>query len=258
MRYDQQTTEFWLTVSKLFKGRGINFFRRYKGESMGHNDQTITPAMCKINFAVPSDFMLRKFMSQYQIDVDTPGIIHVALDSLIETNCGKDVKLSMDGKGMIYSVDDNGEENLGGPEKSPTLQERRERFGSECDDVKTCQEIISSSSEDMTTELIHCSALTSGLLITLKHSSLRIRELREMIVKRQNTVEKLMAQVEGDWMRSKLAPSISFWQSKIYLAKETISGPLESNDKIAFAVACLNGTTEEYITGHTTHVSLSE
>ena len=114
MRHDQQTMEIWLTVSKLFMGRGINFFRGYKGESMGHIDQIITPAMSKINFAVPSDFMLRKYMQQYQIDVDTPGILHAALDSFAETNCGKDVKLNIVGKGEIYSVDDNGEENLRG------------------------------------------------------------------------------------------------------------------------------------------------
>ena len=40
MRYDQQTIEFWLTVSKLFKGRGKHFFRSYKGESIGHIDQS--------------------------------------------------------------------------------------------------------------------------------------------------------------------------------------------------------------------------
>ena len=35
MRYSKESLSFWLTVHKLFKQRGINFFRGYKAESFG-------------------------------------------------------------------------------------------------------------------------------------------------------------------------------------------------------------------------------
>jgi hypothetical protein len=44
------------------------------------------------------------------------------------SNKGKDVKLSIDGKKLAIGLGDNGDENLGGFEVSPTLMERKDRL----------------------------------------------------------------------------------------------------------------------------------
>lgn len=100
MRYSQDTMDFWATVSKLFKGRGINFFRGFKGQGIGDRGGRIKPEDCKINVAVPSDTTLNKFASQFTLDINNPGIITEALDSFTDIKKGADVKLSLDGNRM--------------------------------------------------------------------------------------------------------------------------------------------------------------
>jgi hypothetical protein len=34
VRYSNETLDFWLTVQKLFKGKGVNFFRGFKAQGL--------------------------------------------------------------------------------------------------------------------------------------------------------------------------------------------------------------------------------
>ena len=51
---------FRTTVKKLFQGKVIIFFCGYKAEGLGFVEKQISPADCKINFAVQSDLILSK------------------------------------------------------------------------------------------------------------------------------------------------------------------------------------------------------
>ena len=52
MRYSEEPMSFWVTIERLFKGRGINFFRGYKARGIGSNCK---PEDCRINWIVPND-----------------------------------------------------------------------------------------------------------------------------------------------------------------------------------------------------------
>ena len=67
MRYNDETMSFWVTIEKLFKGRGINFFRGYKARGIGTN---AIPEDCRINWIVPNDKLLRKHRNKYTMDVN--------------------------------------------------------------------------------------------------------------------------------------------------------------------------------------------
>lgn len=77
MRYSQRSMAFWLTVEKLFKGKGVKIFRGYKGEGLGN--VRISTAECKIKFAVPSNPVLSKAAAPYRDDATEPGILTLSL-----------------------------------------------------------------------------------------------------------------------------------------------------------------------------------
>ena len=118
MRYNEETMAFWTTIEKLFKGRGINFFRGYKARGLSSDAK---PEDCRINWIVPSDKILKKYRDQIITDVNEPGLMQATLNTFADRNPGAHVKVSMDAKTMIYSNADNSEENFGGLEPSPTL-----------------------------------------------------------------------------------------------------------------------------------------
>ena len=68
VRYSNETLEFWLTVQKLVKGKGVNFFRGFKAQglnTMNESLSSISPLDCRINFSVPSNPTLSKETSKY-------------------------------------------------------------------------------------------------------------------------------------------------------------------------------------------------
>ena len=136
IRYSDETLAFWLTVKKLFKGKGINFFRGFKAQGLdkaeeGHNK----PKDCRINFAIPSNPILARESAKFTVNVKNPGILSLSLDAFAETNKQKDVKISIDGKKLALGIGNMGDENLCGHEKTPTLQERKQRLATEVDTI---------------------------------------------------------------------------------------------------------------------------
>ena len=93
MRYSHQSLTFWCTVYKLFKGKGINFFRGYKGEGLGDEKSTI-------DFAVPSNPIITKEVARFTTDAGNPGILNIFLDAFAARHQGENIKLSIDGKNL--------------------------------------------------------------------------------------------------------------------------------------------------------------
>ena len=217
IRFSEESLSFWVTVSKLFKGKGLNFFRGYKGECLNLEHGAIRPRDCLINFAVPSDPTIVNTASKYRIDVERPGIIETTLQAYSERHADEDCKLCIDGKKLAYGVGNAGEEDLCGFETSPTLKEREKRHSEEITNLKGCKDMLNAVDETCLNHNLQAESqhnLKAALLVAINHMSSRIRELRLLIVKRELTVEKYMNQVEGDWQKSDKSSAISYWLSK--------------------------------------------
>ena len=60
---------FQTTVKKLFQGKVI-IFLCIKAEGLSFVEKQISPADCKINFAVPSDLILAEHLAVYRYSSD--------------------------------------------------------------------------------------------------------------------------------------------------------------------------------------------
>ena len=129
VRYSKDSLSFWMTVQKLFKGRGINFFRGFKGQGLARG--TISPDCCRINFLVPSDPVLQREGKESRLDASKPDIISQSLQAFSDLNKGKYVSLFIDGEKVASEFGQLGEEDLCGFETKTNLSEREERHAEE-------------------------------------------------------------------------------------------------------------------------------
>ena len=197
MKYSQDTIHFWLTIQKLFKGRGLNFFQGYK-----HQGTPLTedwgPDDCRINFVVPSKPILSKAAAEYTIDAERPGILQIPLTVFAEHHSGCDIKLSIDGKKLASGFGTLGEEDLGGFEQAPTLIQRRARLKDELDTLDSITDSLSGLVHDDSLSDIPVTIsdeLKEAFYATLNNMSQRIRELKEMIAHRKAFVTQLLSKV---------------------------------------------------------------
>jgi hypothetical protein len=202
--YTDQTLAFWVTVKKLFKGKGINFFRGLKGQGLNilRNDN-IAPRDCRIKFVVPSNPILTKESSKYTLDAENPGLLRIPLDSFAANNAEKDVKRSIDGKQIALGLGEAGDENLGGYEVAPTLQERKTRLENEIQNISNMKSKIELQSIDGFQSMkdlddVDTAMLKESSLVAITHMSKRIQELREFNVKRTLHLNNLMNSIEGE------------------------------------------------------------
>ena len=93
MCYKETTLTFWATVQKLFKGKGVNFFRGFKGQGLlWESEDAINPNECSINFAVPSDHTLRDFTSKFNMELLHPGVMTTPLEAYCDAFPATNVK----------------------------------------------------------------------------------------------------------------------------------------------------------------------
>ncbi|VDI03707.1 Hypothetical predicted protein [Mytilus galloprovincialis] len=260
-RYVPETLAFWITIKKLFKGKGVNFFRGYKAQGISAENAPVKPTECKINFAVPSDPVLTRECVSFLADAEKTGMLHTSLDAFTKNKTGQDVKLSIDGKKLACGLGVLGDEDLCGFENPPTLSDRKRNLEIELNTLKEVKDITETNSIDNTiniTDLDKDNILTmkQAILISITNLSIRIKDLRELIVKKKLGLTNLMKQVEGDWKDSKLAPAISFCKTKIIHSQSTIKDLLNCIDNLGFIVACINGTAADYVIGCGTKVHL--
>ncbi|CAC5415625.1 unnamed protein product [Mytilus coruscus] len=105
-------------MDRGFKGQGLRI----------KENENISQKECRINFVVPSNPTLTRESSKYTVNAENPGLLSIPLDAFAAQNIEKDVKLSIDGKKIALGLGDVGDENLGGYETSPTLQDRKTRL----------------------------------------------------------------------------------------------------------------------------------
>ena len=108
MRYSQTSLDFWLIIKKMFKGKGIQFFSGNMMNVVKHANYDADSNQAtesSINFAAPSDKILRRENQKYMISGEKPGIIPGALTSFREsksTTNPVECKIAIDGKKLAY------------------------------------------------------------------------------------------------------------------------------------------------------------
>ncbi|CAG2191099.1 unnamed protein product [Mytilus edulis] len=234
--------------------KGNKLFRGYKGDGLGDEKSSIGPKDCEINFAVPSNPIITKEVARFTADAGHPGILNLPLDAFAARQQGKDIKLSIDGKKIAIGFGEMGDEDLAGDEPPPTLEERKTHLSDEVLVVSTVKTVVETSVIDGFNKMTdfsdtNLSNAKQAFMVTILNMSNRIKELRELIVKRKIHLENLIKVVEGDWKTSKLANAISFWQTKIIHSQSIIKDLLECIDKLGFTIACINGTENNYVYG---------
>ena len=212
---------------------------------------------------VPSNPILTKELSKYTLDAVNPGLLRIPLDSFAANNAEKDVKLSIDGKKIALGLREAGDENLGGYEVAPTLQERKTRLENEIQNISNMKskielQLIDGFQPVRDLDDVDTAMFNESSLVAITHMGKRIQELLEFNVKMTLHLNNLMNYIEGDWKESKLAHAISYWQTKLIHAKNAVAELLESVDKVRYIVACLNRTELNYIRGTRSIIYLAQ
>ena len=125
VRYSKVTKLFWSIVYRLCKSSGLKFFAGEKNWGQVVSNECgrsrYTPDKSKINFAVPSESVLR-YINRRLPKVIPPGKIQLSLDLLSNQ---KDVVLMADGKLVTKGLKENfcGDVNLFGHEIDPNIND---------------------------------------------------------------------------------------------------------------------------------------
>lgn len=188
-------------------------------------------------------------------DAENPGMLHTSLDAFTRNKTGQDVKLSIDGKKLASGVGGVlGDGDLCGFESAPTLTDRKTTLQAELNTLNEVKYITEKNSLNNVRKISdldekNMQTMKQAILISITNLSIRIKELREPIVKKKLGLSNLMKQVDGEWKESKLAPAISFCKTKIIHSQSTIKDLLNCIDNLGYIVACINGTSENYVLG---------
>ena len=256
MRYSAVSIKFWLLVQKLFHGKAIRFFNGFSGNEGQEGHQKLG-----MNFAVPSRSVLFKAGAAYKTNTKNPGIIGDLLHCFAQSNIGKDVKLSMDGKKITIGFGKHlGEEDLGGFEEAPTLSDRKQRLEHELDLVRNIMEKLvemSIDGERYASSDYEKSELRQNILETIEILSTRIKEQRQLVTKKHLAIRAMVKKV-ANWKHSDMASAINYIQTRIIQLRSCIEKMLLCIDELMHIVAIMNGCSEHYRRGIGTSVDLSQ
>ena len=214
MRYSKVTKLFWSIVYRLCKSSGLKFFAGEKNWGQVVSNECgrsrYTPQKSKINFAVPSESVLR-YINRRLPKVIPPGKIHQSLDLLSDQ---KDVVLMADGKLITKGLKENfcGDVNLFGHEIDPNINEleneiqRHLEYLSNC----TCNFRIATPSDKyhMLSDLVNVMTVVIG----------KIRKFRANEMKRLKTYEKSVF-CDQKYMKVISTCKTNIYTSKIWLKK---------------------------------------
>lgn len=247
MRYGEEVKEFWRIGLRLFHGRFLRFMGGPKNRGQILHKQaspgSYQPEEASINLVVPDRRALVD--EQKLVENSKPGILYNVIEkvSMSDPNQLQTFKICVDGKKI--NPCSTGEINLWGHEDSPTFDEKQNRYNSEMDffsDLRAKLEKLLSfghiSSLTVSEEDMHFLEEACQLSVTIL--SIRIRDLRQMKVKNDMFLQKLLRKVEGDWRSSTCSMVISSLRTRIYLIENCIDDILQCNDSLCKYAAIMN------------------
>ena len=227
MRYSKVTKLFWSIVYRLCKSSGLKFFAGEKNWGQVVSNECgrsrYTPEKSKINFAVPSESVLR-YINRRLPKVIPPGKIHQSLDLLSNQ---KDVVLMADGKLVTKGLKENfcGDVNLFGHEIDPNINDleneiqRHLEYISNC----TCNFGLAEPSDKyhMLSDLLNVITVVIG----------KIRKFRSNEMKQLRTYEKSVFS-DQKYMKVISTCKTNIYKSKIWV-KKVLKINLEIHDIMA-------------------------
>ena len=272
MRYTPAVKQFWSIGQSLFRAKFLRYMGGYKtfselSESTNDNEKSMIKAdVSLINFACPNKNILIEEKKKFNIECDEPGIILSNLDAVssITQNKDKAFNLCVDGKKITSGFGKNlGEVNIFGHESTPTYQQKKDRLEIELCVVDNTMKEISRWIEREVTVISELNMdsknlLHSNVLDIISMNSERIKELRQLKVKLQMSLEKLMKMVEEPWQKSKYSYAISSTKTKLHEIHRCINDALELNDKLGLVAAACNGAEKKYIIGNMVELTYQE
>ena len=236
MRFRAVTKKFWLIVYRLLKGKGIRFFSGPKNwgqvvskeAKLGQYD----PKSAEINFAVPDERYLRCQDRRFGKLIQ-PGIMK---DSLRILQDHPDVVLMADCKRLSKGLKGEhlGDIDLWSHEGPPTL-------GDKLQELEHHKRIISEGIEFL--EDSDDLDLYMKLKLILKMSSLRIKDIREVLLKQMRRLSYLNG-LSSD-PNFKIAAK-SACKAQIYECKVFVNKALALNLRICKCLAKLQGTEDHF------------
>ena len=214
MRYSRVTKLFWSIVYRLCKSSGLKFFSGEKnwGQVVACDTarSIYDPDKSKINFAVPSESVLR-YIDQRLPKVIPPGKIHQSLDLLQDQ---KDVILMADGKLVTKGLKENfcGDVNLFGHETEPNLRELGNEIQRHLEYISNCTcnfpKCSDSDKYQMLTDLVNviCSV---------------VKKIRKFVTQEQKRLDSYQKSVfsEQKYMKVISACKTNIYTSRIWIKK---------------------------------------
>ena len=247
MRYCEEVKEFWRTGLRLFHGRFLRFMGGPKNKGqIRHNEISAgsqRPEAAKVNFVVPDR---RVLVDETKIvESSNPSILYDVIETVSQSDPDQcqTFKICVDGKKI--NPCSSGEINLWGYEDSPTFKERLSRFNNEINYFQDLQARLEklinfghtsiSTISEGDTELIKDACKTSVTVL-----STRIKDLRQLKVKNETFLQKLLGKVEGDWRSSTYCMVISSLRTRIYMVENCIDDLLKCNDSLCKYASAIN------------------
>ena len=245
MRYSKVTKLFWSIVYRLCKSSGLKFFAGEKNWGQVVSNECgrsrYTPDKSKINFAVPSESVLR-YINRRLPKVIPPGKIQQSLDLLSNQ---KDVVLMANGKLVTKGLKENfcGDVNLFGHEIDPNINDldneiqRHLEYISNC----TCNFGLAEPSDKyhMLSDLLNVITVVIG----------KIRKFGSNEMKRLRTYEKSV------FSDQKYMKVISTCKTNIYTSKIWVKKVLKINLEIHDIMAQLQKNTHLFSINSNPNVS---
>ena len=214
MRYSKVSKLFWSIVYRLCKSSGLKFFAAEKnwGQVVSNECEKsrYTPEKSKINFAVPSECVLR-YINRRLPKVIPPGKIHQSLDLLSNQ---KDIVLMADGKLVTKGLKDNfcGDVNLFGHEIDPNINELDNEIPRHLEYISNCTcnfgGAESSDKYHMLSDVLNVMTVVIG----------KIRKFRANEMKRLQTYEKSVF-CDQKYLKVMSTCKTNIYTSKIWLKK---------------------------------------
>ena len=247
MFYSEQCMQFWKVLYKLFHGKALRFMMGVKscGQILDKSSSKgrFDPQNTDINFAVPDIKTVNNFeYTDINIPKQTqPGLIVQAIDMKPKDNS---YVLSVDGKKLAPGLTkESGDIDLFGHEIEESLNDLKLRLKTEIDFMVSTRDNWESLSADD-----KCDALQKVIHIV----SIRIKDLRMLLMKQKLALSKFEKEAGDDWRNSRYVYAISSIQAQIYQVRNVVRQLLDVNNEVLSLGASVRNTSHSFVSG--THI----
>lgn len=257
MRYSKKTKKFWKAGWRLFGGKFLRYMAGFKNETQIVKGEAARgackPSMSDINFAVPTENILREY-NPYGEDIPDLGtrkpgiytdIMHKISPNLQSISCC----LTFDGKRIKQGLTETGGDiDLIGFENGPSLSERQAQLINAInvhEDAKTvillskAEEIYQLSAEEKSQTIINMTRSYSNL-------SDEIKQARDLKQSKTYAREKFIERGGQDWQKGKYIYVVSAIDALLHDIDIFVTTALNVLEQIRLGIIALKNSGQYY------------